>query len=231
MAEPEMGSRLAGRSARLACLWRVDAVGVVVMASISLLFACTTQRFSSAGPTAGFWYQAGSGVLPADVTARLHGPLKDNEIELIKQLSRMEIDRAFSGLSITVTTNPNAFWRVEVLQSLPVRMSQKLPNAGESVALGALGGRGAVGFDLVALKAINYAPAGAPRHRIIEGIGRGIGRVAVHEFVHQILGAAAAHNDSDVNSYEYGSPDRASQYYGDLHWTTALPFLDKRFRQ
>jgi len=74
-------------------------------------------------------------VLPADVTARLHGPLKDNEIESIKQLSRMEIDRAFSGLSIAVTTHPNAFWRVEVLQSLPVRMSQKLPNAGESVAL------------------------------------------------------------------------------------------------
>ena len=99
------------------------------------------------------------------------------------------------------------------------------------MALGALGGRGAVGFDLVAFKAINYAPADAPRHRIIEGIGRGIGRVAVHEFVHQILGVAAAHNNSDVNSYEYGSPDRASQYYGDLHWTTALPLLNKKFRQ
>jgi hypothetical protein len=226
-----MDSRLAGRRSRLACPWRRDAVGVVVMASISLSFACTTQRFSSAAPTAGFWYQAGSVVLPADVTARLHGPLKDDEIESIKQLSRMEIDRAFSGLSIAVTTNPNAFWRVEVLQSLPVRMSQGLPNAGESVALGALGGWGAVGFDLVALKAINYAPTDAPRHRLIEGIGRGIGRVAVHEFVHQILGVAVAHNNSDVNSYEYGSPDRTSQYYGDLHWTTALPLLNKKFRQ
>jgi hypothetical protein len=201
------------------------------MASISLSFACTTQPFSSAAPTAGFWYEAGSVVLPADVTARLHGPLKDDEIESIKQLSRMEIDRAFSGLSIAVTTNPKAFWRVEVLPSLPVRMNQKLPNAGESVALGRFGGWGAVGFDLVALKAINYAPAGAPRHRIIEGIGRGIGRVAVHEFVHQILGVAVAHNDTDVNSYEYGSPDRTSQYYGDLHWTTALPLLNKKFRQ
>ena len=135
------------------------------MASISLLFACTTQRFSSAAPTAGFWYQAGSVVLPADVTARLNGPLKDSEIESIKQLSRMEIDHAFSGLSIVVTTDPNAFWRVEVLQSLPVRMNQKLPN-----------------------------------------------------------------NNSDVSSYEYGSPDRASQDDGDLHWTTALPLLNKKLR-
>ena len=33
----------------------------------------------------------------------------------------------------------------------------------------------------------------------------------------------------DVDSYEYGSPDRQSQYYGELHWTTAWPFLDARF--
>ena len=33
----------------------------------------------------------------------------------------------------------------------------------------------------------------------------------------QILGANAVHNDADPDSYEYGSPDRASQYYGELH--------------
>jgi acetyl esterase/lipase len=38
---------------------------------------------------------------------------------------------------------------------------------------------------------------------IIEGIGRGIGRVAAHEFAHQILNVGAVHNDADENSSEY----------------------------
>ena len=88
-----------------------------------------------------------------------------------------------------------------------------LPNAGESMPLGLLGGSGAVSFDLVALKAIQYAPAGASRQTIVEGIGRGIGRVAAHEFAHQILNTGAVHNRDDENSYEYPSPDRAAQYY------------------
>jgi hypothetical protein len=192
-----MHSRLAGRRSRLAWPWRTEAVGVA-MASISLLSACTTQRFSSVAPTAGFWYQAGSVVLPADVTARLNGPLKDSEIESIKQLSRMEIDHAFSGLSIVVTTDPNAFWRVEVLQSLPVRMNQKLPNAGESVPLGALGGRcgrfrsrGSQGHQL---RTGGCAPT--PHNR---GIGRGIGRVAVQNSLIK-SGRRCGANSSDVSS-------------------------------
>jgi hypothetical protein len=59
-------------------------------------------------------------------------------------------------------------------------------------------------------------------------MGRGIGRVAVHEFMHQILGASIGHDDTDSNSYEYGNPERRSQYYGDLHWTVALPLLEQR---
>ena len=67
------------------------------------------------------------------------------------------------------------------------------------------------------------------RHgRVLGATGRGIGRVAVHEFVHQILGKAIAHNDVDVDSYEYGNPAGRSQYYGDLHWTSALPLLRQR---
>jgi hypothetical protein len=63
---------------------------------------------------------------------------------------------------------------------------------------------------------------------MIEGIGRGIGRVAAHEFAHQILGSAAMHNATDQYSYEYPSPDRASQYYGELHWTIARPLLQRK---
>jgi hypothetical protein len=105
-----------------------------------------------------------------------------------------------------------------------------LPNAGESMALGFLGGSGGVSFDLVALKAIQYAPQGASRRTIIEGIGRGIGRVAAHEFGHQILSVGLVHNSGDENSYEYPSPDRAAQYYGDLHWTSARPLLEQKLQ-
>ncbi len=95
--------------------------------------------------------------------------------------------------------------------------------------MGFLGGSGAVGVDFVAFQAVHFAPGEASRQVIIEGIGRGIGRVAVHEFMHQMLGASASHNDSDPDSYEHGRPDRASQYYGELHWTTAWPLLRRRF--
>ena len=43
-----------------------------------------------------------------------------------------------------------------------------------------------------------------------------------------MINAGEAHNQADENSYEYPSPDRASQYYGELHWSTARPLLDKR---
>src|SRR4029453_15018920 len=42
--------------------------------------------------------------------------------------------------------------------------------AGESLALGLLGGRGAVGVDVVVSKAIYYAPSGALRQRVLEGM-------------------------------------------------------------
>jgi len=63
---------------------------------------------------------------------------------------------------------------------------------------------------------------------MIEGIGRGVGRVAAHEFAHEILGAVPLHNNLDESSYEYPSPNRAAQYYGELHWTTAGPLLRQK---
>jgi hypothetical protein len=49
--------------------------------------------------------------------------------------------------------------------------------------------------------------------------------VAVHELGHQILGPTGAHNDLDGHAYENGSPERAAQYDGELHWTTWQPRL------
>jgi hypothetical protein len=183
----------------------------------------------SSAPSIGFWYQTGSLTLPSAITTRLGGPLQTDESELIEQISRSEIENAFSDLGIHLTTNRDAFWRVEVVQSLPAGAVRQLPSAGRSLLLGPLGGRGAVGVDMVASKAIYYAPVDAPREHLIAGIGRGIGRVAVHEFFHQILGAEAAHNDKDGHSYEYGSPDRQAEYYGVLHWSTGMSLLRRRF--
>jgi hypothetical protein len=179
-------------------------------------------------PTAGFWYDDSPFALPAQAAEKLGGLLTDGELATIKTISRAEVERAFAGFRIHISDDHAAFWRVAVMRSL--RGRGPLPNAGESMPLGFLGGSGGVSFDLVALKAIQYAPEGASRETIIGGIGRGIGRVAAHEFGHQILGTGLAHNSGDENSYEYPSPDRAAQYYGDLHWTNARPLLEQKLR-
>ena len=41
-----------------------------------------------------------------------------------------------------------------------------------------------------------------PRRTMIEGIGRGIGRAAIHEFAHLLLGGAPIHGTRDGASYE-----------------------------
>lgn len=196
---------------------------VIGLATILSMAAC------SATPTAGFWYRDDALALPVAANARLGEPLTKEEAESIKRLSRAEIERAFSQLRIAVTGNERTLWRVAVLRSLPTEGKHRLPEAGESLALGFLGGTGAVGVDVVATEAVHYAPPNASRQTIIDGISRGIGRVAVHEFMHQMLGASAAHNDDDENSYEFGRPDRQSQYYGQLHWSTAWPLLYRKF--
>jgi hypothetical protein len=83
-----------------------------------------------------------------------------------------------------------------------------------------------VNFLVGALGAVTYAPANASRAEIVEGIGRGLGRAAVHEFGHAIV---SANHSQDENSYEYRSSDRPSQYYGEMHWASAGLVLRERF--
>ena len=166
--------------------------------------------------------------LPDAVAGRLGGPLTDRERASIQQIARAEIDVALAGLPLSITEGRDAFWRVAVLRSLPSRGNRALPHGGESLAMGFMGGTGAVDFDFVAFTALHFAPDPTARPAIVDAMGRGIGRVAVHEFMHQILGTSIGHDDSDANSYEYGNPERRSQYYGDLHWTTARPLLEQR---
>jgi len=178
--------------------------------------------------SAGFWFADEALTLPDAVAGPLGGALTGQERASIEQISRAEIGRAFAELPLSITERRDAFWRVAVLRTLPSRGNRALPHAGESLAMGFMGGTGAVDFDFVAFTALHFAPQRAARPAIVEAIGRGIGRVAVHELMHQILGASIGHDDTDANSYEYGNPARRSQYYGDLHWTTALPLLRQR---
>jgi len=178
--------------------------------------------------TAGFWYDDDAFALPARAAEKLGGFLTDAERESIEHTSRLELERAFAGMRISITDRHDAFWRVEVVRALRGRGA--LPNAGESMPHGFLGGSGGVSFELIALKAIQYAPPGATRQIIVDGIGRGIGRVAAHEFAHQMINAGETHNPRDEHSYEFPSPDRAAQYYGELRWTTARPLLEQRLR-
>ena len=167
----------------------------------------------------GFSFERNGSGLPADITARLSGPLTREDLDAIERTSREELQRAFADFHLSISDDRKAFWRVRVVHDVTPQ-SHGLPGAGESLALGPLGGIGFVDFVAVALAAVRYAPDQASRQQIVDAIGRGIGRVAAHELGHQILGAATAHDNSDENAYEYGSPERRSQYYGELHWTT-----------
>jgi hypothetical protein len=208
---------------------RVPAVlvlAIVAAVTTVLAFGLLRSQAVSATTAAGFWYEQGSLTLPAGVLQRLGAPLTTAEVESIERISRGEVEQAFAGLRFALTDSRDAFWRVGVVRTLARR--GRSPNAGQSVDMGPLGGSGSVAFDLVALNAVRYAPQHASRQTIVEGIGRGVGRVAVHEFAHQIAGAAGVHDERDENSYEYPSPDRASQYYGQLHWSVAAPLLRQK---
>ena len=169
-------------------------------------------------------------VLPGDTAARLGGPLTRDEFESIKSLSRIELERAFSGLRIDFGDRQDGFWRIEVVPRLQpwdgLTRSRALPTAGRSLALGLLGGRGSVSFEMVASSAIQHARVEASRQEMLEGIGRGIGRTAAHEFAHQILGPGMIDGD-DENTYEYANASSRSWYYGDLRWGAVWPRLTK----
>jgi hypothetical protein len=146
------------------------------------------------------------------------------------------VQRAYADLRINITERHNAFWRVAVvgapLTTTRNRTTYPFSFAGESRVFGPLGGSGSVAFAILAHNAIEYAPAGASRKQIVDGIGRGIGRAAVHELAHQALGLdnlAYLDNRTDEDSYEYANADRPLQYYGELRWTTAWSVLVQKF--
>ena len=176
----------------------------------------------------GFWLERVSFSSP-----RLEGSLSTADFKIIDAVARSEIARAFEGFDVTVTANRNARYRVVVLPTLTDnRLLRRTGHvAGESRAVAGFGGSGAVNFEFVANGAMVFAPDDSDRAAIIEALGRGVGRVAIHEFAHQLFPKVPIHDSVDPNSYEGNSPAVIEGYFGDLHWDLAGPSLEGRLKR
>jgi hypothetical protein len=175
----------------------------------------------------GFWFEPVSFASP-----RIGKPVSPAEHQVIDKVARAEIAKAFEGFDVTVSSSPNARYRVVVVPQLKDhRLLRSGSNAGESRAVAGFGGSGAVNFEFVANGATVFAPDDASRAEVVEAIGRGVGRVAIHEFLHQLLPKFAIHDSKDRGSYEGNSPALIEGYYGDLHWDIARPALEQRMRR
>jgi hypothetical protein len=179
--------------------------------------------------SAGFWFEHVTLDATEIAADRLGGAVTAAEMQTIRSVAAAEVAIAFSGLRVRVSQDREAAYQVRVVQELrSVIFPKSFSPAGESRGMWPFGGRGAVNFRLLASNAVAYAPKDADRATMIEAIGRGIGRGAVHEFAHQILGSFDIHDHRDRQTYEYRSADRAEQYYGPMHWGIAGPHLKRR---
>lgn len=207
-----------------------QATSALLLAAVMLTFgAWGVIRSADRDLDAGFWFEPvtyGEGEAMVD---RLGGPLTSAELNTIKVVAASEVAKAFAGLPLDVSDRTDAMFRVRVVQELVNVRAPKYPGpAGESRTIPGYGGQGAVNFRQLVSSAVAYAPPGADRAVVVEAIGRGVGRTAVHEFAHQLLGSAALDSTADRSSYEFRSADRREQFYGDAHWSSAWPGLKRR---
>ena len=175
----------------------------------------------------GFWIDPQTYQSP-----RIGDPITPGEYAIIDKVARAEIATAFKDFDVTITSNKDARYKVAVLEWL---RDQKLIRggtyAGESRAVAGFGGSGAVNFVYVANGAMVFAPEYASRAEVIDAIGRGIGRVAIHEFLHQLLPKAAIDGSPDPRSYEGNTAAMAEGYFGEVHWDIARPWLERRLKR
>ena len=188
--------------------WGPAFAGLLVL----LLSGCRAR-----GAEFGFWFDPITFDAP-----RLNGPITAGEMATIESIARAELAAAFRGLPIVFSERRRqARYHVRVVQDLH-------GGAGQSQANRTFGGSGAVSFAFLATGALWHAAPDDDRAAIIAAIGRGIGRTAVHEFVHQLFPTTGIHS-KNVRSYEFGSAARREQYHGSLEWDLARPLLEKRF--
>jgi hypothetical protein len=201
--------------------------GAVIAGVVALGMACVgalSIRSVNQPITAGIWFEDVSAGGSDAVTARLGAAVTRPELKRIEAVARAELTAAFSYTRVTFSDSPRAMYRLRVVQHLGGGPRAALPVAGLSRPLPGRRGVGAINFRLIASSAIAYAPAGTPRDDLIAAIGRGIGRTAVHEFAHQMLGSFPLHQTADPLSYEYADL-RPEHFYGELHWAMAAPAL------
>ena len=172
---------------------------------------------------AGFWFDQVTFDLPHLRAAGFGGPLTADERQTIESIAWSELRTAFAGLRIEFSDDRQAHYRVCVLQQFAE--GRDTGAAGASRVLRPLGGAGTVNFLMLGSQAVSHAPPGADRQAIVEAIGRGIGRGAVHEFAHQIVPHVALDDSQDPTSYEYGFSSRPAQYYGEMRWDNAWAAL------
>lgn len=175
--------------------WRIGFAAATIVAILCVI----VFRGARHGVDVGFWYEEFPFTFSASVTEALGGPLTLSEIDSIRHISRDEFTRAFAGVKVAFTDSRQARLTVVVQLSIQRRKGQRLPNAGETFAMGPFGARSVIDFAEVLMAAMAHAPAaaGTTRQQLVAGIGRGVGRVAVHELAHGILGAGAMDNQTD----------------------------------
>ena len=189
--------------------------------SLGLACLCLVTACGPRPVVLGFWIEKVEYQSP-----RIGEPLTTTEFATIDRVARAEIGRAFADYDVTINDDRNARYKVAVLSRLKdERLIWGGTYAGESRAIAGFGGSGAVNFEYVANGAMVFASASASRADIIDAIGRGVGRVAIHEFLHQLLPKSPIHDSKDPRSYEGNSPALREGYFGDLHWGIAQPWL------
>jgi hypothetical protein len=177
---------------------------------------------------AGFWFDEVTFALPHLQAAGWGGPIDEREAAVIRGVARAELDAAFARFRLRISDRRRAPYTVRVVQEFPASRQRPFGAAGQSLVLAPLGGHGSVSFLMLGSLAIAHAPPGSRRADIIEGIGRGIGRTAAHEFAHLLLPGVGMHASVDERSYEFERAARPGQYYGPIHWDIAAAPLEKR---
>jgi hypothetical protein len=204
--------------------WRAALCALVATAA---LWAALESRAASARPRVGLVFHDEACELWPGMARQAGGALSPDECRAIARAVRAEVDQAFTGLRLDVTTDARAFWTVHVVPVIPAE-TRMLGAVGASVAMGPLGGRGMVGLLPLTVHALRYATPETSREELVAAIGRGVGRSVVHELAHQIAGGAI--DGSDPATYEYGSADRGAQFYGTLRWGPVGDRLRERFK-
>ena len=199
------------------------AAALVAAVAVAMLHLAPADR----SVVARFWFDDVTYALPG-FGATLGAPLSDAEYEMIEAVARTQLAHAFARFGIRFTEDDDARYRVRVMQRFQPRSGPRRFAVAESVSMGAFGGDGSISFEAVASRAIGNAPPNAGRTEIIDGIGRGLGRVAAHEFAHQLLHAVNLHASQDTQSYEYRGANRIELFYGPMHWAFAGPLLLER---